>query len=125
MITGIGNDLAEVRRIAAMQERYGERFVERILTAREIEFVERRRDRFQTIAGRFAAKEALMKMLGTGLGNGVGFHDFEILPDASGKPGVTLSERLTKRFGPLRIHVTISHTDDLAAAFAVAEKDDR
>ena len=86
MIVGTGVDLAEVHRIRASVERFGERFVRRIFTAAEIAYVERKANRYERYAARFAAKEAGMKAIGTGWKRGVTWKDFEVANLPSGKP---------------------------------------
>ena len=86
MIVGTGVDLAEVPRIRASIERFGERFVRRIYTAAEIAYVERKANRYERYAARFAAKEAGMKAIGTGWKRGVTWQDFEVTNLPSGKP---------------------------------------
>src|SRR5262249_20249755 len=86
MIVGTGVDLAEVPRIQASIERFGARFVERIYTPAEIAYVERKANRFERYAARFAAKEAGMKAIGTGWKRGVRWQDFEVANLPSGKP---------------------------------------
>ena len=86
MIVGTGVDLAEVPRIKASIERYGEKFIRRIYTAAEIAYVERKANKFERYAARFAAKEAGMKAIGTGWRRGVTWQDFEVANLPSGKP---------------------------------------
>ena len=90
MILGTGVDLAEVGRIRDAIERYGDRFVQRIYTAAEIAYVERKANRFERYAGRFAAKEAGMKAIGTGWKRGVRWQDFEVSNLPSGRPTLRL-----------------------------------
>src|SRR5512138_1666988 len=86
MILGTGIDLAEVPRIKASIERYGDRFLKRIYTDREIAYVERKANKFERYAARFAAKEAGMKAIGTGWRHGVRWQDFEVSNLPSGRP---------------------------------------
>lgn len=92
MIYGIGHDVLEIQRIEALMNKgSGAKFIRRILTEAELELLERRGgNAAEFIAGRFAAKEAVVKALGCGIGREVGFQDIQILPDAYGKPIVTL-----------------------------------
>ncbi|MDQ0060461.1 holo-ACP synthase [Paenibacillus harenae] len=129
MIVGIGHDLTDIERVTQiMNGRTGARFVERVLTVAERELsagysAERLR---QFTAGRFAAKEAVVKALGCGIGATVGFADISIGRDECGKPICTLSEQAWRRLGQsaaeVRIHVTITHERTLASAFVVAER---
>src|SRR5438105_4597971 len=86
MIVGLGVDLIEVDRIEAVYARHGERFLRRILTEKEYVYVMRHADPSQRLSGRWAAKEAAFKALGTGVADGIGWKDAEILPDPRGKP---------------------------------------
>ncbi len=130
MIRGIGMDLVEISRVQSFMEgQSGERFVSRVLTAGEQTLVSERKNRAaEFVAGRFAAKEAVVKALGTGIGATVGLHDIEVLPDPSGKPVVNLSPgaltRLGYGSGVLKLHLSITHTREYAAAYAVAETAD-
>ena len=93
MIVGTGVDLAEVPRIRASIERFGARFVERIFTPAEIAYVERKANRYERYAARFAAKEAGMKAIGTGWRRGVTWQDFEVANLPSGKPTLRAARR--------------------------------
>jgi holo-[acyl-carrier protein] synthase len=135
MIYGIGHDLVEIARISQMRERSTwPRFLERILTEEERQLAEQRSGRVvEFVAGRFAAKEAVVKALGCGIGDKVGFMDIEILPDYQGKPHCTLSEQAWRRLmdaptdhhsghQTYHIHVSITHQPTLASAFAIFER---
>ncbi|MCX7805256.1 MAG: holo-ACP synthase [Planctomycetota bacterium] len=124
MIVGTGADLVEIERIRGVYERHGERFLSRVLTGREREYCLRHRDPAPRLAGRWAAKEAAMKALGTGLSGGVSWRDFEILPDARGRPELRLSGKaaeLAAAMGAERYHVTITHSRDAAFASVIFE----
>ncbi len=113
----IGVDVIEIARIAGAIERYGGRFLRRLYTDREIE---KYCDRVPSLATRFAAKEAVMKVLGTGY-RGVGWHDIEILSDPRGKPVVYLHRRARERAETLGIRsVSVSLSDSKEYAVAVA-----
>ena len=117
-----GIDLVECKRIASMLERHGARFIERVLTPKERERAGRLRDPTQFIAGRWAAKEAILKMIGTGWRGGIGWTDMEVLPDKLGQPIATLTgetARITKELGIARVMVSITHTKQYAAASAI------
>ncbi|MDO3412645.1 holo-ACP synthase [Saccharibacillus sp. CPCC 101409] len=129
MIYGIGHDLLDIGRVGRLLEgAQGERFLRRILTPAEREIAAGRSGRLaEFAAGRFAAKEAIVKALGCGIGRLVGFEDIEIVPDALGKPGVELSaaawDRLNLPGGSAyAIHLSITHQPALASAFAVVER---
>jgi holo-[acyl-carrier protein] synthase len=126
MIIGHGIDLCGVARIRRMIEDHGDRFLERTYTPAEVAYARRRKKGFEeTLAGRFAAKEAVMKALGTGWRDGVEFKGIEILNEPSGKPYVVLHGTTAEKAGSMGVtawHVTITHTEDLAIASAVAER---
>jgi len=121
-IAGHGIDLVENARIAALMERHRERFLQRVFTPREIEYVTRFKDPTPHVAGRFAAKEALLKMIGTGWRGGIAWTDMEILADSAGAPVVTLTGQtaaIAGRLGITRVLLSISHTRDHAVASAI------
>jgi holo-[acyl-carrier protein] synthase len=124
MIVGTGVDLAEVPRIRASIERYGARFIERICTPAEIAYVERKANRFQRYAARFAAKEAGMKAIGTGWRRGVRWQDFEVANLPGGKPTLLLhgaAAQVALRLGVKNISLSMTHTDELAMAQVILE----
>lgn len=124
MILGTGVDLAEVARIREAIERYGDRFVHRIYTAGEIAYVESKANRFERYAGRFAAKEAGMKAIGTGWKGGVRWQDFEVSNLASGRPTLRLhgeAARRAEKMGVKTISLSITHTAELGMAHVILE----
>ncbi|MEI8366004.1 MAG: holo-ACP synthase [Parachlamydiaceae bacterium] len=121
MIQGVGTDIIEVQRIERSIQRYGQRFLDRLFTPNEQAYCLRHRDSGRHLAGRFAAKEAIAKALGTGLSETIGWLDMEIINDRNGKPEVTLSPRLLEALGPLHLNISISHSRDYAVAFAICE----
>jgi holo-[acyl-carrier protein] synthase len=124
MILGTGIDLAEVARIRASLERFGERFTKRVFTAREIAYVERKANRFERYAARFAAKEAGMKAIGTGWRHGVTWQDFEVTNLPSGKPTLRLqgvAASVAERLGVRNISLSMTHTADMAMAQVILE----
>ena len=117
-IIGIGLDATDIPRIADTLERYGDRFLHRIFTEREIAYCTRRRDPVPHLAGRFAAKEAAMKALGTGHSRGVLWKDIEIVR-VGGPPQLQLhggAARRAERMQVRRSLVTITHSQSLALA---------
>lgn len=117
-----GLDLVDCPRIAALVKDHGERFLKRILTAAERERAARFRDPTQFIAGRFAAKEAILKMVGTGWRGQIAWTDMEILPDALGQPVVTLHgevARIAAELGIAGVTISITHTEQFAAASVI------
>ena len=124
MILGIGTDLIEVTRIAKAYEKFGARFANRILLPDEIAYCESHRNPAPFLAARFAAKEAISKAFGTGIGAQLGWQDMEIRRRESGEPWVLLHGKgkvLFEARGALRLLVTLSHTENYATAMAVLE----
>ncbi|MGZ3633829.1 MAG: holo-ACP synthase [Parachlamydiaceae bacterium] len=119
-LLGLGNDIIEIQRIARALERHGQRFLDQIFTIQEQTYCLRYQQPERCLAGRFAAKEAIVKALGTGFSNGISWHDIEILNNTAGKPVVYLSERLKKQFQSLEIQLSISHSKEYATAVAIA-----
>lgn len=125
MIVGLGIDITDQKRIAASIEQFGESFLTRILTDKEMAACARYRFPVEHYAGKFAVKEAFMKALGTGLKQ-VTFQEIEVLNRESGAPYIVTSgkaQQLLKDFGTTRVHVSISHDADLAVAVVVIERD--
>jgi holo-[acyl-carrier protein] synthase len=124
MILGTGVDLAEVGRIRDAIGRYGDRFIHRIYTDGEIAYVERKANRFERYAGRFAAKEAGMKAIGTGWKRGVRWQDFEVANLPSGRPTLRLhgeAARIAEKMGVKTISLSITHTAELGMAHVILE----
>lgn len=122
MIVGLGTDIVEIVRIGQMIERHGELFLTRVFTGEEIRYCQRRKECYQHFAGRWAAKEAVMKVLGTGWTRGVGFQDIEICTRKSGQPQVNVRGRareFAEQMGIDEILVTISHCRSYATATAI------
>jgi holo-[acyl-carrier protein] synthase len=115
----VGVDIIEIERIAAALGRFGERFLRRIYTEREIAYCH---GRVPELAARFAAKEAISKALGTGI-NGISWVEMEVLADARGKPYVVLhgqAEARARHLGLSQWAISLSHHDSGAVAFVVA-----
>ena len=124
MIVGLGVDMTEVDRIEAAIARHGRPFLERLFTPAEIAYCEKHRDRAERFAGRFAAKEAAMKALGTGWAQGVRWLDIEVVREPSGKPTLKLSgatRSIADRLGVKHIAVTITHDGNTALAEVIFE----
>lgn len=127
MIFGIGVDVLEVRRIAQTLERYGTHFIERLLMPQEQEQLARTQRRERFIAMRFAAKEAIVKAMGTGFAHGVWIRDVGVVQNAWGKPEVVFSERgdrVRRGLGVGEGHVTLTDEAGLVVAVAVLMKAD-
>jgi holo-[acyl-carrier protein] synthase len=127
MIIGTGVDLAEVNRIRAVLEdpRIGRRFRDRVFTEKEIAYCEKkRRGKYQSYAGRFAAKEAVMKALGRGWGAKVRWLDIEVVRARSGKPDIALHDKTAKladELGIRRWALSITHTKEHGLAYVIAQ----
>jgi holo-[acyl-carrier protein] synthase len=124
MILGTGIDLIEVARIAASFEKFGERFVNRILLPAEIAYCLSHKRPAPFLAVRFAAKEAVSKAFGTGIGASLGWQDIEIRRRESGEPFVVLHGKGQELFatrGAKKLHITLSHTENYATAAAILE----
>jgi holo-[acyl-carrier protein] synthase len=126
MIIGIGSDITDVRRIAKVIDRHGERFIDRIFTPTERAEAEKRRNRVETYAKRFAAKEACAKALGTGFRAGVWWRDMGVVNLPSGRPTLELTggakrrlEAITPAGYEARIDLTITDEGPMAHAFVV------
>ena len=123
-VIGIGTDITECERIARMLERHPETFAERVFTPTEIEYCSRgKRQSSEHFTGRWAAKEAVLKALGTGWSGKITWHDIEIVNEPGGKPRVTLTgaaAEVAKSQGITEIQISISHCVSHAVAFAVA-----
>jgi holo-[acyl-carrier protein] synthase len=129
-VLGIGTDIIECLRVAQMIERHGELFLTRVFTTHEIEYCSARKAATQHYAGRFAAKEAVLKALGTGWTRGIQWRDIEVRNDLGGKPRIALAgaaREMCEKIGVTEMHISISHCRTHATAYALAvgrEKDE-
>jgi holo-[acyl-carrier protein] synthase len=125
MIYGVGVDIIEIGRIEKILENNGDTFLLRLLTKRELLLLnDRGARRAEYVAGRFSAKEACSKALGTGIGEKLSFQDIELFHDESGRPYAVLSQRSLNAIGlprDTRIHLSISHCDSLATSYVIVE----
>jgi len=124
MILGVGIDIIEVARIQASHERFGERFLNRILHPNEISYCLSYKVPAPFLAARFAAKEAISKAFGTGIGSQLGWQDMEVGRKASGEPFVILHEagqKLLRERGARAVLISLSHTQTYAAAVAILD----
>lgn len=122
MIIGIGTDIVEIERIRKMIERHGDHFLNRCFTPLEIEYANRHRDSVIRYSGRWAAKEAVVKVIGTGFIQGITFHDIEVISLHTGQPTVQLSGealRISQHLKIVEIKLTISHAREYATATAI------
>jgi holo-[acyl-carrier protein] synthase len=118
-----GIDLVDFPRIEEMIERHGERFVNRVFTAAEQKYASAHRNSMEKYAGRFAAKEAILKLVGTGWRGKIAWTDVEVVNDPSGQPVVRLSgevKEIAEKLGIRQISISITHTANFAIASAVA-----
>ncbi len=118
-ILGIGNDIIEIVRIRKSISEHGNRFLERIFTEKEREYCLKHKDPAPCFAGRFSAKEAIVKALGCGFGAEAHWQDISISADTKGKPEVSLSAPIRQRFGNPHLLISISHCKLYATAFAI------
>ena len=124
MIVGTGIDIAEVPRIGAAIERFGDRFLRRIFTAGEISYCDSKANRIERYAARFAAKEAALKAIGTGWKHGVAWTEVEVRREPGGRPTIAFSGRageFAAKLGVKRASLSLSHTKDQAVAFVILE----
>ncbi|WP_439695275.1 holo-ACP synthase [Mucilaginibacter sp. AW1-7] len=124
MVAGVGIDMIEIDRVAVKIEK-GSGFRELVFSENEIAYCERKADKYQHYAARFAAKEAFFKALGTGWLNGTAFNEVEISNNADGKPELTLigkTGELLNEQGPMKISVSLTHLKTIASAIVIIEK---
>lgn len=122
-VLGIGTDIVECLRIAKMIERHGELFINRVYTAEEIKYCQQRKAATQHFAGRWAAKEAILKALGTGWVKGISWRDMEVRSRANGQPVVAFrggAREVVERLGVQEMLISISHCRSHATAHAIA-----
>jgi holo-[acyl-carrier protein] synthase len=122
-ILGLGTDIVEIVRIGRMIERHGEAFLNRVYTADENRYCQRRTESYPHYAGRWAAKEAVVKALGTGVSRGVRWRDVEVTTNHNGRPAVVLHGATRDRAETAGIDeflLTISHCRTYATATAIA-----
>ncbi|MBZ0153212.1 MAG: holo-ACP synthase [Planctomycetes bacterium] len=123
-MVNIGVDSVDIDRIEGLLQRSGARFLARVFTTAEAAYCGQRGRPAASLAVRFAAKEAVMKCLGTGWAQGIGFGDIEVVRAPSGAVAITLhgaAQARALQLGIRRVHLSLSHTDTVATAFAVAE----
>jgi len=124
MITGTGIDLCEVPRMERFLARRGDKALERLFTADEVRYCARKAHPAQSYAARFAAKEAVMKLLGTGWSAGVRWRDIEVVRGKGGPPTIRLhgiAARRAEKLGIHNIHLSLTHTDVTALAQVIGE----
>jgi holo-[acyl-carrier protein] synthase len=122
MLKGLGVDIIEIGRIKQAVEQSGKSFLDRIFTPNELAYCNGKHNRYQHLAARFAAKEAVGKALSTGVGGEFGWKDIEVLNDELGKPHIALHGALQDRLGHSAILLSISHSGDHVVAVAAIEE---
>jgi len=123
-IVGTGIDICEVARVGDAIERFGQRFLKRVFTEAERAYCESKRNRIERYAARFAAKEAAMKAIGTGLRRGVTWQDFEVSREPGGRPTILIRGKAAEfaaKLGMKRVALSITHTKDQAMAQVILE----
>lgn len=118
-ILGIGNDIIEIDRIRKSIDTHGLRMIARLFTTKEQDYCLKYKDPVPHFAGRFSAKEAVVKALGTGFGEHATWLDFEIINDAHGKPSVHFSNAMEKKLTGTSVLISISHCQLYVTAFAI------
>jgi holo-[acyl-carrier protein] synthase len=124
MIVATGIDIVEIARMREVFARRGARFRDRVFTELEIAYCESRAAKMESYAARFAAKEAAMKALGTGWGDGVGWRQIEVLRSPAGTPSLQFRGRALERLnelGATRAHLSLTHSRDVAMAHVILE----
>lgn len=124
MIIGSGIDMVEIGRIRQSVERFGPRFLNRVFTQAEQAYCLRKRNAAESLAARFAAKEAGAKALGTGISRGVNWLEFEVVREPGGRPSLRFHGRaaeIAKQLGIAHVALSLTHTEDLSVASVVVE----
>lgn len=119
VIDGVGIDVVEIPRMQQTIDRWGEAFLNKILTASELEYTRSKMNPTVHIAGRFAVKEAVSKALRTGWSGGFRWKDVEVTNDPSGKPSVTLQGKARELLKNGSVKISISHSDQVVVAIAI------
>jgi holo-[acyl-carrier protein] synthase len=119
MVHSLGVDIVEVKRVKRLLERWGDRFLHRVFTPWEIAYCRGKSSPEQSLAARFAAKEAILKAVGTGLSQGLRWTSMEIVNDKNGRPTVKLGKRIEDKIGNRKILISMSHTKEYAIAEAI------
>lgn len=127
MIVGIGTDIADIERIRKVLDKHGDHFAETVLSEKELKIFNERTGKAEFLVGRWAAKEAFSKALGTGIGDSCSFPEIEILPDDRGCPVVAglygKAAKTIQEKGITKYHISISHERDYAVAFVILESE--
>jgi holo-[acyl-carrier protein] synthase len=124
LIVGTGTDLTEIERIADSAKRFGDRFLKRIYTEAELRYCLRKKNSAESLAARFAAKEAGAKALGTGIAKGVGWREIEVTHLPGGRPTLIFHGRAADRAATMGVtgaHLSLSHSREMAIATVILE----
>ena len=122
-VISVGVDICEIKRLSDIGEKYKNRFLHKIFTPAEIDYCEKKYNKYASYAARFAAKEALLKALGTGLRDGFMWKDIDVQNDNLGKPYFVFHGKTAEVISNRHVHLSISHTDRDAIAFVIIEGD--
>ena len=122
MVEGIGVDVVEIKRLQETVTKWGDVFLRKIFTGKELRYARSKKDPVPHIAARFAVKEAVAKALSTGWSGGFRWKDVEVENDSSGKPSVILYGAMKDLLAGGKVFVSISHSENVVVAFAVIEK---
>ena len=124
MVVGLGVDIVQNDRIQGIIDKWGEKFLAKIFTKTELDFINRHEQKLQRYASNYAVKEAFVKALGTGFRNGIKFHNIQVRRDELGKPFIELmgsTKSFAEQKGINKIHTTISHEKDYSVAVVIFE----
>lgn len=122
MIKGIGVDILEIDRIKKSLERFGDRLLNRLFTGDEIRYCERKYNKYQHLAARFAAKEAFSKAVATGIRGTFGWKDVEVVNDHLGRPGFRLHGPISTTLGSSTLFLSLSHSESHVVAMVILEE---
>ena len=125
MVIGLGIDIIEIERIKDSIEKYGDRFLDKIYTTNEIKYCSKKINKYQHLAARFAAKEAVYKAVASGWEEGISWQDIEVYNDPNGQPGIKPSGKLeTFLSTDKRLKISMSHSDNYVTCVAIIYKSD-
>jgi holo-[acyl-carrier protein] synthase len=120
-IFGIGTDICDIERIAGIIDKQGDRFLKKVFTEKEISYCQPKQNSAECLAARFAAKEAFLKALGTGLRDGLNWKDMEVVNDHLGKPFIKTYNKCADQIKDKKVLLSLSHTTNTALAFVIIE----
>jgi holo-[acyl-carrier protein] synthase len=120
-VISVGVDICEIKRLSDIGEKYKNKFLHKIFTPVEIDYCEKKYNKYASYAARFAAKEAFLKAIGTGLRNGLKWKEIEIQNDDLGKPFYTFTGKVAQLISKHEVHLSLSHTEKDAIAFVIIE----